>query len=738
MGETLGEAPPDLMSQLRESAPRVPSLGEFRLGEWSVRQAEGTLSMNGRSVRLEPRVMDVLACLAAEPGRVISKEELLAAVWDGAFIDEGGLSQAIHGLRKALGDDARQPRYIQTVPKRGYRLVGPVVQEPEPPPGERLTASPPVLVPGSVYPTPPILSGSPRRWYRLILVAAVGLAMVVVLWQAWGRGADRQDSVGVEGKPRIVVLPFRNLGETQDSYFAEGLTEEITRDLASLPSLHVISRTSAMRYERGRKPLSQIGRELGVDYVLEGTVGWAKGEARVLITPRLVRVSDDTYIRTEPYERGVEDLFEVKTAISHWVLDQLDVSSRPAQRRTNPPTEHPGAYQAYLRGLEIRNQPYYSEEDIRLAVPMFERAVALDPQFAAAWAELSQSQSYLAFNADPSPTGLEKAWQPLKRALALAPNLPEVRLAEAFFNYRCLGKYELAEKQLVAAVRLHPNDPRFLEPLALVLRRRGRLEDAIEKLQRASSLDPLAPGLLWTIADTYRAMREYEQADLYYDQATSMAPDQIPYWEDRALNRLARTGDVGEAREVLQESPVRTDPRLVPVYFLLDFYEREYERALARLPPESLKALDPQVESRILVLAAIARERLGDQRGALAAAEANRTLLAARVARFPIDPFHRGYLAVTLAQLGRKEEAVAHMDQALQVFPDDLFSGPRINEIQAMMETVLGNRRKAIGLLSRLLDTPYQASISAIDLRLNPIWDPLQEDPSFKKKLWKL
>jgi len=369
---------------------------------------------------------------------------------------------------------------------------------------------------------------------------------------------------------------------------------------------------------------------------------------------------------------------------------------------------------------------------------MFERAVKLDPLFASAWAELSQSQSYLAFNADPSPAQLEKAWQPLKRALAISPELPEVRLAHAYFNYRCLGKYETAEKQLLAAGQLFPNDARFLEPLAFVLRRRGRLTEAIEKLQRASSLDPLAARLLWTLGETHRALRDYEQAGLYYDRATAMAPDQIPYWEARALNQLAWTGDVDKARDILEESPVHGHPRLAAVYFLLDFYEREYERALARLSPERSRTLDPQTESRVLVLAAIARERLGDQRGALAAAEANRAILAARVARFPIDPFHRGYLAVTLAQLGREDEAVAHMDKALQVFPDDAFSGPRIVEIQAMMESVLGHRREAIGRLSRLLATPYQASISATDLRLNPVWDPLHEDPGFEKLLWKL
>ena len=730
------------MSEPAESTPYVPELGVFRLGEWTVRQAEGVLCSEDRSVRLEPRVMDVLACLAGEPGRVVAKEDLLAAVWGGAFVEEGALSQAIHSLRKALGDDARQPRYIQTIPKRGYRLVTPVVQELEPPPGDRQVEARPVVPPASPYPAPFHLPTS-RPWFWLVFAAAIGLMAVVILWLAGDRlGAILQGSgeLAAKGKPRIVVLPFESLGQPQDIYFAQGLAEEITNDLASLPSLHVISRTSAMRFERGRKTLSQIGEELQVDYVLEGTVTWVRtgGEARVSITPWLTRVADDSQIRAESYRRGASEIFEVKAEISQWVLDQLDLPVLSNQRRAFRPTDHLGAYQAYLRGLEIRNQPFYSEEHIRRAVPMFERAVQLDPQFVAAWAELSQSQSYLAFNADPSPAQLERAWQPLKAALELAPDHPDVRLAQAYFNYRCLGKYELAEEQLLAATQLYPNDARFLEPLAFVLRRRGRLVEAIKKLQHASSLDPLAPGLLWSLGETYRALRNYEQADLYYDRATSMAPDQIPYWEERALNRLAWTGDVEKARKILAESPYHLHPRLTAAYFLLDFYEREYEQALARLSPESSKGLEPQTESRILALAAIARERLGDRRGALAMAEANRTILAARVARFLIDPFDRGYLAVTLAQLGRQDEAIAHMEQALRVFPGDAFSAPRIVEIQAMMETVLGRRREAIDRLSRLLTTPYQGSISGTDLRLNPVWDPLHEDPGFKKLRWKL
>lgn len=723
------------MNEQQESAARVPELGDFRLGNWSVCQSEGTLCADGQSVRLEPRVMDVLASLAAESGRVVSKEELLEIVWGGSFVEEGALSQAIHSLRKALGDDARQPRYIQTIPKRGYRLIAPIAL------GEdALPLSPPES--GLPLATPLLPSMGSRR-VRLLLTA-VGFLAAATLWLAWNRlGAERRGLDG--GDPadrgtRIVVLPFENIGNPKDTFFADGLTEEITKDLASFPSLQVISRTSAMRYKETRKPLPEIGRELRVDYVLEGTVRWntEPGErARVRITPQLIRVEDDTHVWAEAFEREVEDIFKVQAEISRRVIGQLGITLIPEDKRSlrRPPTEDLEAYQSYLRGMELRNQPFYSEKHVRIAVPMFERAVELDPGFADAWAELSQTHSYLAFNADPSPGRVEKARQALDRAVTLAPDLRSVRLAQAHFAYRCQRDFESAYEQLAALVRLSPNDSEALQSLGFVLRRRGRLAEAIEALQRSFSLDPQTVKLVWAIAETYRALRDYEQADHYYAQAISLAPDQPTYWEERAMNRLAWTGELDEARAVVEEAPIPWHSGLIPVAFQLDFYEREYERALVRLSPERTRELPPQVQGRIAMLAAIAQERLGDRHGALAAAEANRVAFEAWAARFPNDAVYRAYLAVALAQLGRKSQALAQAELAVRQKHQDTFSGPRMVEIQAMVDTILGRRHEAIGRLARLLAMPYQSPISTADLRLNPVWDPLRRDPEFEDLL---
>jgi TolB-like protein/Flp pilus assembly protein TadD len=687
--------------------------------------------------------MDVLVCLAAEPGRVVGKEALLEAVWGGGFVEEGVLSQAVHSLRKALDDDARQPRYIQTVPKRGYRLIAAVVLEvasgailpviSEASPG--LDDSPPAQAP-----VPPVR----RRIWRWFPLVAVSLTAVMAGWLGRDKLAIVLGRQPVEapdhGSLRIVVLPFENLGKPEDNYFADGLTEEITKDLASLASIQVISRTSAVAFKGKGEPLRDIGRELNVDYVLEGTVRWATGPGgvpRVRITPQLIRVKDDTHVWAESYDQGVENIFEVQAEISRRVISQLDLSLMPGERwrPRQSPTQNLEAYHAYLRGLELRNQPFYSESHIRSSVPMFERAVALDPGFAAAWAELSQTQSYLAFNSDQSPAQVERARRPLERARALNSDLPEVLLAQAYFTYRCLGDYEAAEKQLTDAARKIPNNANLLQTLGFVLRRRGRLGEAIERLEQATSLDPKTVRLTWAIAETHRALRNYKQADLYYAQAISASPDQVTFWEERALNKLDWTGDLQAALNILADSPVRDDPRLSSAFFLLDFYGRDYQRALARLTPRNLEQLAPQLESQILTLGVIARERLGDRRGALAAAEANQATLAARVERYPLDPAYQAYLAVTLAQLGRKEEAQAQVEKALQLVREDAFAGPRYVEVQALMEIILGQRKEAVGRLCRLVNTSYQGAISATDLRLNPTWDSLRKEPAFEELL---
>lgn len=712
---------------------RVPQLGELKLDGWSVYQDEGVLRSADRVVRLEPRVMDVLVYLAAEPGAVVPKEEILEAVWGGAYVEEGVLAQAIHSLRKALGDDARQPRFIQTIPKRGYRLVAPV---------ERIEA-----IPEPVTPSEPIVEhpaiAAPSRWRGWLLVVVALIAVTVAtFWLTLSRSSesprDSEPAPVIEGiSNRIVVLPFENVGPPENAYFAEGLTDEITKDLSSIHSLEVISRTSAVGYQDARKSLQEIGKELGVTYVLEGTVRWARGpggKPRVRITPRLIRVADDAQIWTSAYERDVGDIFAVQEEISRRVIGSLGITLMPEENQVlgEMPTESLEAYRAYVRGRVLKNQPSYSEEHLEKAALMFERAVQLDPDFAPAWAELSQVHSYLAFNTDRSPSRIQQARQALERSVSLAPHLPDVQLAQIYFSYRCLEDFDKALEQLTPAARLYPNNAEILETLGLVLRRKGQLPEAIEAFRRASKLDPRTGDLIWDIAETFRALREYEQADRAFAQALSLAPDVAFFWEQRALNQRAWTGDPKAARAIINDPLAPSSPELEAVAFQLDLDERKYKQALARLTTEHVKRLPLQDQSRLATWAVIAHERLGDQQSALVEAEKNRTELEKRTQLSPKEPMFRAYLALTLAQLGHRAEALDQAEKAVAQSRHDRFSGPRTVEIQAMVEATLGRHDEAASRLAELLSMSYRYSLSTADLKLNPVWDPLRSTRGFQ------
>lgn len=677
--------------------------------------------------------MDVLVHLAANPERVVSKEELLEVVWGGAFVEEGALAQAIHSLRKALGDDARQPRFIQTVPKRGYRLVAGVEPRSEPAEetGGSLSVAPPEI------PAAPARSGAP--WWRARSTQAVAVLLVALaLLMVWiGRESAVQARLEVDVRIRVIILPFENLGEPEDPYFAAGLTEEITANLVLLPALQVVPGRNALGEKGTTRPLSEIGKELKVDYILMGTVDWRTSSRQVRVRPQLIRMTDKTLVFGEPFEESRDDLFTAQQELSRAVISALNITLTPEQSRAvgARSTKNQEAYSAYVQGLVIENQPFYSPKHLEKAAEMFGQAVYLDPDFAEAWAELSQVHSFLAFNTDPLPGRIGKAREALEHALKLDPELPAVRLAQIYFSYRCLGDFDAALSQVTSALDRSPNDPELLKMYGYLLRRKGRLPEAIDVFQRVLALDPQESDLIWVTAETHRAMRNYEQADRGFGQALSRSPDVPFFWEQKVLNMRAWTGDPGEARAILEESPVSRSPQLQAVAFQLDLDERKYSQALARLSPEWMRTLPQEDQSRIGMLAVMARDRMGDQAGALALARANCAQLETWLEGQPRKPSLHAYLAAALARLGRREEALAQAGQAARASRADAFSGPRTLEVEAVVDVILGRRREAASKLARLLATPYRYSITTSDLRLNPVWDPLRDAPGFKALL---
>ncbi len=310
-----------------------------------------------------------------------------------------------------------------------------------------------------------------RRFFLapVFVAAALFLGTVAVIWFLRS-GVDKEPAE--TAPPRIVVLPFENLGSPDDEYFADGITEEITSRLAAVSGLQVISRTSAMFYKDRRLPVGQIGEELNVGYILEGTIRWDRsgdGHGRVRITPQLIKVADDTHLWSDRYDRVLEDIFFVQTDIAEQVIAQLEVALIEPEHRAIEarPTDNMEAYQAYLKGVEYVRQPGFIERDLELAVALLERAVELDPNFVLAYTALAEAHLAIHWRVFASSERVAKAETAIEEALALAPDLPEVRVAKGLFHYHGHRDYDAALKEFATAKQRLVNDSEVFSLLVL-------------------------------------------------------------------------------------------------------------------------------------------------------------------------------------------------------------------------------------------------------------------------------
>ena len=415
-------------------------------------------------------------------------------------------------------------------------------------------------------------SSTNRRWWPLAAGAAVVLIAALAFWLSRDRGPDPEAGTVVTeepassadraattatGLPAIVVLPFQNRGASEDEYFADGMSEEITTRLAGVSGLRVISSTSAMQYKEDRPPLKQIAEELSVDYVLDGSVRWARGEdgSRVRITPQLVRISDDTQVWADSYDRVIDDVFEMQSEIASEVVAQLGVTLLEPERKEleTRPTENLEAYQAYLRGKYGQQSADFSEPVRRLVIEDLETAVELDPGFALAWATLAHAQSfYYRLGYDLTEARRTKAKKAYDRALALDSDSPEVLDETGYYHYYVEQDLEAALRNFLAASAAKPNDAEIMAATAFVWRRQGKFVEGIERLERAYELSPRNSQLPAHIGEFAQQIRDYPKAVEYLDFAIAVAPDDsFPYFL-KAQTILLWKGDLAEPKRIVE------------------------------------------------------------------------------------------------------------------------------------------------------------------------------------------
>jgi serine/threonine protein kinase/tetratricopeptide (TPR) repeat protein len=547
-------------------------------------------------------------------------------------------------------------------------------------------------------------------------------------------------SGGKQGPKRIVVLPFENLGAADDAFFSAGMTEEITSRLAAVSGLAVLSRTTAVQYDRTGKTLRQIGQDLGADYVLEGTVRWAKrGDAvRVRVTPQLIRVSDDSHLWADRYDRDLDDIFEVQSEIAERVVKEMGVSLLEPERQAVQarPTENMEAYQAYLRGLDYGGRPDYSRENFENAVRMFERAVELDPSFALAHAKLAYYHAQMHFfGYDRSEERLKKAKQSAERALELDPRLPEARRALGKYYYVGPRDYAAAIREFEVVREQLPNQADVIVDIAAAYRRLGDLEKAIELFRQAEALEPSNAAPPFEIGVSLNYFRRFSEAEAAFRKSMALAPDLWMACAMDATNRLRGWGDIEGARQRLlasQGTRGEFSPQ-EPTWFILCLYERNYPAIFAWVDNWASDVS----ESQFSVIAAdqvrgVAYQFMGQPDIAQRCFARALDRLKSKIAERPGDPRLHIALGHVLSGLDRREEAIREGEEGVRLMPisKDAMVGPVFEQDLALIYAQVGATDRALDRIEHLLSIPSWLCVNV--LRLDPRWDPIRDHPRFQ------
>jgi TolB-like protein/Tfp pilus assembly protein PilF len=574
------------------------------------------------------------------------------------------------------------------------------------------------------------------------------------LWRVLAPSSDRTGEESaiqdvIPDRKMIVVLPFENLGEPEDGYFADGITEEITSRLATLNGLGVISRTSAMQYKGARPSVRRIGEELGVDYVLEGTVRWQRsstGPSRVRVTPQLIQVSDDSHLWAERYDRVLADIFEVQSDIARQVSNQLGIALLEPQRRSlqSRPTGSLEAYDSYLRGNDYlnRGRELRSPEAVHFAIGLYEDAIRLDPKFALAHARLSVAHGGLYDDQfDYTEERLSAAQAAVDRALELDPELPEAHYALGLLLYAGRQDPERALAEFQRVLRSQPNNAEVYEAISTVQQEEGRMDEGLASLKRAMELNPKLGRLPCSVGGTYFATRDFEKALLYHDQAIRLTPDRSCPYVCKLWIHLNQDGSTENARAFLSQIPTsigleETPPIIYPL-IRMEMIDGRYEEALERLSSGPSKVLEFQnFFMPKELLAAQIYGLLGRTKEEKAHYEAARDLLEIEARERPEDSRIHSALAIAYAGIGRAEEAVreAKLGLALPGRGRGSITGYRRKDL-AQVYVMIGEFDAAIDQLEHLLSTP--SFFAAPYLKVEPTWRPLLDHTRFQALLEK-
>jgi len=709
----------DLPPQARHEPVRLSAERDFTLGDLEIHPSVSEAIRGGHAQHVEPRVMQVLVALVGAKGAVVSREELVRRCWDGRVVGEAAINRCMSRLR-ALADrgDGTRSFQVDTIARVGYRL-------------QALAGA------AQADAAQNEASDAPRR-KRIAPFALAGLAIVVLAAVVTlGYRVASRARADVAQDPSIAVLPFEDLSADADAaYFAAAIQDEILTRLAKIGSLRVISRTSAV--EAAGKPgtLADIARKLGVANVLEGSVQRSGDTVRVNV--QLIHAATDAHLWAEKYDRPLDDVLSVENDIAGSIVTALAAKITPGESLAlqAKPTTNGKAYDLYLHALVWYRAS--QEEGVEDAVAALEQAVALDPDFALAWALLARVRANIAFG-DTEGMLSQSARQALDRAMALAPDLAEVQLAHAHYKHYVERDYQGAESELETLHARWPNNMEVLQSLAFVARRLGHWQEALADFRQAQTLDPLSRSNLGLTVETLAyAHRPVEAAKVVAGMRAIWPTDRNVIVCE--ADKLQGLGDLDGADAGLRTLPASADADGDTLWQRRAqyAYRRQFAEGLAWFEAlrvsSAVHAWDPPRRAQLELSIGDFRRWTGDAAGARESYQA-----AADALRATVDSDDAGREALMLAAIayagiGDRQSALRYASRLAEgPLAADAMNGAIGKESMARTLARLDERDGAIAAVERLLKEPSQ--MTSERLRLEPDFDALRGDPRFERLL---
>jgi serine/threonine protein kinase/Tfp pilus assembly protein PilF len=585
-----------------------------------------------------------------------------------------------------------------------------------------------------------------RKWVRRNPTSALLVASLIALAATMGWNIWKSELISRPAPKGIAVLPFENLSHDPDNaYLADGIQEEILTRLASIAGLKVISRTSTSRYQSKPRNLAEIGKQLRVANILEGSVQKTADQVRVNV--QLINAQTDSHLWADTYDRKLTDIFGVESEIAKGIAASLQakLTGPEEQALAVKPTNNSEAYDAYLRGLAYNLKTGNSPANALAAQKYLREAVKLDPKFALAWALLSQvdASGYVTLILQPTIALREEALQAAETALTLQPDLGEAVWAKGYYHYGCLKDYDAAERYFEQARQLLPNNSRIPESLAYVTRRRGQWDRSESYFNEAERLDPRDVDLLTQHAISYVCLRRFPEALRKVDQVLDITPDDV--------DTVAFKAGIAQAQGDLPGAAALLAPLGPPADLTQALETQVYQAILERRPAQMIPRLneiltkpDPALgfyNGELRFWLGWAQEVTGDHAAARESWRQTRSELESFLKEQPQNGRLIGDLALTNVGLGDKVIALALAERAMAAVPieKDALYGSFPIEILARVAARMGETDRAIAALQKLLSVPGQGALAEnvpltrALLRLDPMFDPLRNDPRFQK-----